>query len=54
MATYFSGSDGNIYVEPYDNQFTASLYKTQYIQIVAGGILGYLVFRDIPGFNVYP
>ena len=34
MATYFSGSDGNIYVEPYDNQFTASLYKTQYIQIV--------------------
>ena len=27
--------------------------SAQYIQIVAGGILGYLVFKDIPGLNVY-
>jgi hypothetical protein len=33
MSTYFSGSDGNIYVEPYNNQFTGSLYKTTYIKI---------------------
>ena len=33
MTTYFSGSDGNIYIEPYNNQFTGSLYKTTYIKI---------------------
>lgn len=27
--------------------------SAQYVQIIAGGILGYLVFKDIPGLNVY-
>ena len=27
--------------------------SAQYIQIIAGGIIGYLVFRDIPSLNVY-
>ena len=27
--------------------------SAQYIQIIAGGIIGYLVFQDIPGLNVY-
>ena len=27
--------------------------SAQYIQIIAGGIIGYLVFRDIPSLNIY-
>jgi len=27
--------------------------SAQYIQIIAGGVIGYLVFRDIPSLNVY-
>jgi|TARA_B110000211_G_scaffold22443_1_gene23223 drug/metabolite transporter (DMT)-like permease len=27
--------------------------SAQYIQIIAGGIIGYLVFRDIPSLNTY-
>jgi len=27
--------------------------STQYVQIIAGGILGYLIFKDIPSYNVY-
>ena len=27
--------------------------SAQYIQIIAGGIIGYLVFRDIPTLNIY-
>ena len=27
--------------------------SAQYIQIIAGGIIGYLVFQDLPGLNVY-
>ena len=29
-----SGSDGNIYIEPYNGTITGSLYKTKYIQII--------------------
>lgn len=27
--------------------------STQYVQIIAGGIIGYLVFNDLPGLNIY-
>jgi drug/metabolite transporter (DMT)-like permease len=27
--------------------------SAQYIQIIAGGIIGYLVFKDIPSLNIY-
>tara|TARA_B100001989_G_scaffold89338_1_gene62101 strand:+ start:1701 stop:2624 length:924 start_codon:yes stop_codon:yes gene_type:complete len=27
--------------------------SAQYVQIIAGGLLGYLIFRDIPSLNVY-
>ena len=27
--------------------------SAQYIQILAGGVLGYLIFKDIPTMNVY-
>ena len=27
--------------------------SAQYIQIIAGGIIGYIVFKDIPSLNVY-
>ena len=30
---YVSGSDGNIYEEPYEGTITGSLYKTKYITI---------------------
>jgi hypothetical protein len=33
MALYFSGSDGNVYCEPYNGQFTGSLYKTKFLTI---------------------
>ena len=27
--------------------------SAQYIQIIAGGVIGYLVFKDIPSLNIY-
>ena len=33
MATYYSGSDGNIYRDPYKGTITGSLYKTSFITI---------------------
>ena len=27
--------------------------SAQYIQIIAGGIIGYLIFKDIPSLNIY-
>lgn len=31
MSVFISGSDGNIYIEPYNLQYTGSLYKTKYV-----------------------
>jgi hypothetical protein len=33
MPLYFSGSDGNIYVEPYNGAITGSLYKTKFVTL---------------------
>ena len=31
MSVFISGSDGNIYIEPYELRYTGSLYKTNYV-----------------------
>ena len=32
MSLFFSGSDGNIYTEPYEGTLTGSLYKTKFVE----------------------